>query len=126
MSIASAPEDDGAVEFYIRWVAKPESENPLTHLLWTLKDGDRLYMRAVAAGVFTVKDTVGVDDNRLRVMVAAGTGSAPVGSRSSSPRATASPSSSAGAAWSRAGSRPRPPRSSSAASRERSPTRSPT
>ena len=77
MSIASAPEDSGAIEFYIRWVAKPESENPLTHLLWTLKNGDRMYMRPVAAGVFTVKDTVGVDDPRLRVMVAAGTGSAP-------------------------------------------------
>jgi ferredoxin--NADP+ reductase len=77
MSIASAPEDEGPIEFYIRFVAKPESENPLTHLLWTLKDGDRLYMRSVAAGVFTVKDTVGVEDPRLRVMVAAGTGSAP-------------------------------------------------
>jgi ferredoxin/flavodoxin---NADP+ reductase len=77
MSIASAPEDDGPTEFYIRYVSKPESENPLTHLLWTLKDGDRLYMRPVAAGVFTVKDTVGVDDPRLRIMVAAGTGSAP-------------------------------------------------
>jgi ferredoxin--NADP+ reductase len=77
MSIASAPEDDGPVEFYIRWVAKPESENPLTHLLWKIKDGDRCYMRAVAAGVFTIKDTVGADDPRLRVMVAAGTGSAP-------------------------------------------------
>ncbi|HEY3803045.1 MAG TPA: hypothetical protein VGL61_10585 [Kofleriaceae bacterium] len=77
MSIASAPEDDGPVEFYIRWVAKPESENPLTHLLWKLKNGDRMYMRAVAAGVFTVKDTIGLDDPRLRVMVAAGTGSAP-------------------------------------------------
>jgi len=77
MSIASAPEDDGATEFYVRWVAKPESENPLTHLLWKLKAGDRMYMRPVAAGVFTVKDTVGVDDPRLRVMVAAGTGSAP-------------------------------------------------
>jgi ferredoxin-NADP reductase len=77
MSIASAPEDDGPVEFYIRWVAKPESENPLTHLLWKIKTGDRIYMRAVAAGVFTIKDTVGVDDPRLRVMVAAGTGSAP-------------------------------------------------
>jgi ferredoxin/flavodoxin---NADP+ reductase len=77
MSIASAPEDDGPVEFYIRWVAKPESENPLTHLLWNIKQGDRVYMRAVAAGVFTIKDTVGVDDPRLRVMVAAGTGSAP-------------------------------------------------
>lgn len=77
MSIASAPEDEGPIEFYVRWVAKPESENPLTHLLWKLKNGDRMYMRPVAAGVFTVKDTVGVDDPRLRVMVAAGTGSAP-------------------------------------------------
>ena len=77
MSIASAPEDEGPIEFYIRWVAKPESDNPLTHLLWTLKDGDRLYMRSVAAGVFTVRDTVGEPDPRLRVMVAAGTGSAP-------------------------------------------------
>jgi ferredoxin/flavodoxin---NADP+ reductase len=77
MSIASAPEDDGPIEFYIRWVAKPESDNPLTHLLWKVKSGDRVYMRAVAAGVFTIKDTVGLDDPRLRVMVAAGTGSAP-------------------------------------------------
>ena len=77
MSIASAPEDDGPTEFYIRWVAKPESENPLTHLLWKLKNGDRMYMRAVAAGVFTVKDTIGVDDTRFRILVAAGTGSAP-------------------------------------------------
>jgi ferredoxin-NADP reductase len=77
MSIASAPEDDGPVEFYVRFVGKPESENPLTHLLWKIKAGERLYMRPVAAGVFTVKDTVGLDDPRLRVMVAAGTGSAP-------------------------------------------------
>jgi ferredoxin--NADP+ reductase len=34
-------------------------------------------MRGVAAGVFTIRDTVGVDDPRIRVMVAAGTGSAP-------------------------------------------------
>lgn len=77
MSIASAPEDHGPTEFYIRFVSKPESENPLTHLLWKLKEGDRIYMRPVAAGVFTVKDTVGKDDPRLRILVAAGTGSAP-------------------------------------------------
>ena len=77
MSIASAPEDEGPTEFYIRFVSKPESENPLTHLLWKLKNGDRMYMRPVAAGVFTVPDTIGVDDPRIRVMVAAGTGSAP-------------------------------------------------
>jgi ferredoxin/flavodoxin---NADP+ reductase len=77
MSIASAPEDDGPTEFYVRFVSKPESENPLTHQLWRLRTGDRMYMRPVAAGVFTIKDTVGVDDPRIRVMVAAGTGSAP-------------------------------------------------
>ena len=77
MSIASAPEDDGPVEFYIRFVAKPESENPLTHQLWKLKNGDRMYMRPKAAGVFTVKDTAGDDDPRFKIMVAAGTGSAP-------------------------------------------------
>ncbi|HEY0255667.1 MAG TPA: hypothetical protein VGC41_29260 [Kofleriaceae bacterium] len=77
MSIASAPEDGGPVEFYIRFVSKPESENPLTHMIWKLKAGDRMYMRPVAAGVFTVKDTIGVEDQRLRVLVAAGTGSAP-------------------------------------------------
>ncbi len=77
MSIASAPEDVGPTEFYVRWVAKPESDNPLTHQLWKLKTGDRMYMRPVAAGVFTVPDTIGSDDPRMRVMVAAGTGSAP-------------------------------------------------
>ncbi len=77
MSIASAPEDTGPIEFYIRYVSKPESDNPLTHLLWKKKSGERIYMRPVGAGVFTVKDTVGVDDPRLRICVAAGTGSAP-------------------------------------------------
>jgi len=77
MSIASAPEDQGPIEFYIRFVSKPESENPLTHLLWKIKEGDRVYLRPVPAGVFTVKDTIGDDDARLRLMVAAGTGSAP-------------------------------------------------
>lgn len=61
----------------MRFVSKPESENPLTHLLWKLKAGDRMYMRPVAAGVFTIKDTVGLDDPRIKVLVAAGTGSAP-------------------------------------------------
>jgi ferredoxin--NADP+ reductase len=36
-----------------------------------------MYMRPVAAGVFTVKDTIGKEDPRLKVLVAAGTGSAP-------------------------------------------------
>ncbi|HPH66373.1 MAG TPA: FAD-binding oxidoreductase [Kofleriaceae bacterium] len=77
MSIASSAQHEGPIEFYIRFVAKPASENPLTHLLWKLKAGDRMYMRAHAAGVFTVADTVGVEDPRIRILVAAGTGSAP-------------------------------------------------
>ena len=77
MSMASPPEADGPIEFYIRRVARPESANPLTHLLWRLTSGARLYMRTVAAGVFTIGDTVGADDPRIRVIVAAGTGAAP-------------------------------------------------
>jgi ferredoxin--NADP+ reductase len=77
MSIASAPEAAGPVEFYIRRVARPESPNPLTHLLWKLKAGDRLHMGTTATGVFTIENTVGIANARLRVMVAAGTGAAP-------------------------------------------------
>ena len=44
MSIASAPEDDGPIEFYIRWVSKPESDNPLTHLLWDIKEIGRAHV----------------------------------------------------------------------------------
>ena len=77
MSIASPPEDDGPIEFYIRCVPVPESNNPLTHLLWRLRSGDRIYMRTVAAGVFTIPDTIGVEDRRMRVLVASGTGLAP-------------------------------------------------
>lgn len=77
MTIASAPEQLDSVEFYIRHVSRPESENPLTHLLWPRRVGDRLYMRVHAAGTFTLHDTVAEDDRRLKVMVAAGTGAAP-------------------------------------------------
>ena len=77
MSIASAPEVDGPLEFYIRYVVKPASRNPLTHLLWKLETGGRIYMSTTASGVFTIKETVGATDASLRVMVAAGTGVAP-------------------------------------------------
>jgi ferredoxin/flavodoxin---NADP+ reductase len=77
MSIVSAPEVDGPLEFYVRYVARPTSPNPLTHLLWKLKVGDRMYLRTSAAGQFTIDHTVGTQESRLRVMVAAGTGVAP-------------------------------------------------
>lgn len=77
MSILSAPEQRDVYEFYIRWVKHPESDNPLTHLLWKMKDGDKIFMTKKPVGVFTVKDTVGETDPRWRLYVAAGTGLAP-------------------------------------------------
>lgn len=77
MSIASPPEDTGELEFYIRKVGEPESELPLTHAMWPIAVGDRMYCRAVATGHFTVEHTVGLDDRRLKLCVAAGTGLAP-------------------------------------------------
>lgn len=77
MSIASVPQDHETIEFYIRLVTKPESKLPLTPLLWRRKAGSRIYVRTIAAGHFTVEHTMGADDPRLKVMVAAGTGLAP-------------------------------------------------
>lgn len=77
MSICSAPEERDAFEFYIRYVKHPESDNPLTHLLWKMASGDRIFMTRKPVGVFTIKDTVGSGDRRMAVFVAAGTGLAP-------------------------------------------------
>lgn len=77
MSIASAPEEGWILEFYIRWVAHPESDNPLTHLLWKTEPHQRIYLRPKAVGKFTLEDTLGAADDRVKVLVAAGTGLAP-------------------------------------------------
>jgi ferredoxin--NADP+ reductase len=77
MSIASAPQDRGFVELYIRYVEKPESSLPLTHLLWRRPAGSRIWLRSAAAGHFTIHHAVGDADRRLKVLVAAGTGLAP-------------------------------------------------
>jgi ferredoxin--NADP+ reductase len=77
MSIASAPEEGRTLEFYIRYVGQPESDLPLTHLLWNVQAGARMYCRAVATGKFTVRDTIGEDDPRIKLCIAAGTGLAP-------------------------------------------------
>ncbi len=76
-SVASPPEERRWLEFYIRRVAHPESALPFTQLLWSKRAGDRLHVGPRFAGRFTLADTVGVDDPRLRVLVAAGTGLAP-------------------------------------------------
>lgn len=77
MSIASAPQETDGVEFYIRYVTRPESDNPLTHLMWKLEEGDRIHVRQKPVGKFTLEHTVGTDDPRLKIYVAAGTGLAP-------------------------------------------------
>jgi ferredoxin/flavodoxin---NADP+ reductase len=77
MSLASAPEQKDALEFYIRLVERPESENPLTQLLWRMKEGDRISLTRKPAGKFTLQGTVGDSLSRIHVYVAAGTGLAP-------------------------------------------------
>ena len=77
MSVVSAPQEKDFLEFYIRYVSYPESDNPLTHLMWKANAGDRMFMRTKPAGNFTIEDMVGEDDKRLRICVAAGTGLAP-------------------------------------------------
>src|SRR5690606_2975561 len=77
MSIASAPERTDRFECYIRHVDRPESDRPLTHLLWRLQAGDRLYGTPKPAGKFTLERTLGEGSRRVLVFVAAGTGLAP-------------------------------------------------
>jgi len=77
MSIVSAPEETGPLEFYIRYVNHPESDNPLTHLLWEIGEGDRMYLGPRIVGKFTLEETIGAEDPRLKICVAAGTGLAP-------------------------------------------------
>ncbi len=77
MTIVSSTVQRRVVEFYLNRVSNPRSETPLTHLLWMLSPGDRLYMRTHPAGRFTIADTVGQDDNRLRICIGQGTGIAP-------------------------------------------------
>ena len=77
MSIASAPYELDALEFYIRSISKPASKNPLTPLLWKMKAGGRIYLTRKPAGYFTLPHTVGAGDPRRKIFVSAGTGLAP-------------------------------------------------
>jgi ferredoxin--NADP+ reductase len=77
MTIVSPPQEAEVLDFYVKYVEEPTSENPLTHRLWKTTPGDRLFCRTTPTGKFTIEASVGVDDPRLRVLVAAGTGLAP-------------------------------------------------
>lgn len=76
-SIASAPEDRKGMDFYIRYVDLPTSDNPLTHLLWNSKTGDGIWLDSKLRGKFTLHHTIEPEDERLKIFVAAGTGLAP-------------------------------------------------
>lgn len=76
-SLSCAPQGEAVVEFFIRRVAKPTTENPFTHLLFDLAPGDRLQVNPRPAGRFTLKHTVGEADTSLKLLVCAGTGLAP-------------------------------------------------
>ncbi len=69
-SIASAPRVIDHIELYIVLV----EEGKLTPRLWTLHEGDRLWMDRECKGNFTLRD---VPDGRDLVMVSTGTGLAP-------------------------------------------------
>lgn len=76
-SIASPPTEKRWLEFYVRFVENPASDNPLTHLLWKMKPGQRLHVGPKIVGKFTLAHTIGKDDSRWKIFVAAGTGLAP-------------------------------------------------
>src|SRR5690606_33007941 len=77
MSIASPPQQRKTIDFYIRYVSKPESDNPLTHLLWTLKPGDRPSMTTRAAGKVTRDAPAPADPAPPKTFGAAGPGPGP-------------------------------------------------
>lgn len=76
-SIASDPVERRWLEFYIRLAARPQTDRPLTYLIWPLPVGARVNVGAKITGKFTFEDTVDPGDDRMRVLVAAGTGLAP-------------------------------------------------
>lgn len=77
MTIASSPLETKTLEFYVQHVSKPESRLPLTHLMWELREGVRMYVRPSVTGRFTAKETYGELNGRKLLMVANGTGIAP-------------------------------------------------
>jgi ferredoxin/flavodoxin---NADP+ reductase len=76
-SIASEPGERRWLEFYIRYARDPETETPLTHRLWEIPAGGRVHVGEKVVGRFTLERTVGADDARAKILVAAGTGIAP-------------------------------------------------
>jgi ferredoxin--NADP+ reductase len=78
-SIASAPEQSDALEFYIAILP----DGALTSNMQDLKEGDRIYAAPKIVGTFTLKD---VPSDHNLILVATGTGLAPFLSMVRSPK----------------------------------------
>lgn len=76
MTIASGPLE-AEIELYVQYVTQPESRLPLTHLLWPLEVGERLYVRPAATGHFIDEASLARLPGQKRIMIAEGTGLAP-------------------------------------------------
>jgi len=86
-SIASAPEERRWLELYVRRADRANTAHPLTHRLWQLRPGERLYVSPKIAGHFTLDQTLPETDPRIRLLVGSGTGIAPFVSMVRSARA---------------------------------------
>lgn len=76
LTLASTPSDPARVQFLVNRVRAPASTAPLSHLMFDLQVGARLWVRRAATGHFTLEETA-PDPDRPVVMVASGTGIAP-------------------------------------------------
>lgn len=76
-SAASEPEERRWIEFYIHGVSASGATDLFIERLWTKRPGDRLRVGSRFSGRFTLRNTVGSNDTRLKVLVAAGTGIGP-------------------------------------------------
>lgn len=74
LSIASAP-SDRALEFLVR--RQSRRDDAFVESLFALQEGARVQLGPRFDGEVTLERTVGLDDPRVRVLVAAGTGIAP-------------------------------------------------
>jgi ferredoxin--NADP+ reductase len=78
MSVSSSCHERRYIELYVRYVDQPTSDNPLTHLLWKLREGARAYLQCRPKGHFTVSHAgPEAGERRMKLFIAAGTGLAP-------------------------------------------------
>lgn len=79
MTITSAPESSGPLEFAINRVPVPASPTPLSHHLFDLPLGARLFVRPTATGHFTLQSP-SVAERPTKLLMAQDTGIAPFAS----------------------------------------------